>query len=54
MKKIAPPPPDILRKSGPHKDKKKYDRKRIKQQDPIKPEDKSPPTSVDSASGSPL
>jgi len=33
MKKNAPPPPDILRKSGPHKDKKKYDRKRIKQED---------------------
>jgi len=33
MKKNAPPPPDILRKSGPHKDKKKYDRKRVKQED---------------------
>jgi len=33
MKKNAPPPPDILRKSGPHKDKKKYDRKRTKQDD---------------------
>jgi hypothetical protein len=33
MKKNAPPPPDILRKSGPHKDKKKYDRKRIKQEE---------------------
>jgi len=33
VKKNAPPPPDILRKSGPHKDKKKYDRKRIKQEE---------------------
>jgi hypothetical protein len=33
MKKHAPPPPDILRKSGPHKDKKKYDRKRVKRKD---------------------
>lgn len=24
----APRPPDILRKSGPHKDRSKYDRKR--------------------------
>jgi hypothetical protein len=38
VKKNAPPPPDILRKSGPHKDKKKYDRKRIKQEDEGKPE----------------
>ena len=37
MKKNAPPPPDILRKSGPHKDKKKYDRKRIKEEDQQKP-----------------
>ena len=37
MKKHAPPPPDILRKSGPHKDKKKYDRKRVKQEDQNKP-----------------
>jgi len=28
-----PPPPDILRKSGPHKDRTKYDRKRVKQKD---------------------
>jgi len=40
VKKNAPPPPDILRKSGPHKDKKKYDRKRIKQEDQKKPEPK--------------
>ena len=33
MKKNAPPPPDILRKSGPHKDKKKYDRKRVKEEE---------------------
>ena len=33
MKKNAPPPPDILRKSGPHKDRTKYDRKRVKQDD---------------------
>jgi len=33
MKKNAPPPPDILRKSGPHKDKKKYDRKRSREED---------------------
>jgi len=33
MKKTAPPPPDILRKSGPHKDKKKYDRKKVKRED---------------------
>jgi len=41
VKKNAPPPPDILRKSGPHKDRKKYDRKRVKQQDrgkPVKPD----------------
>jgi len=31
MKKNAPPPPEILRKSGPHKDRTKYDRKRVKQ-----------------------
>jgi hypothetical protein len=40
MKKNAPPPPDILRKSGPHKDKKKYDRKRDKQEDRQKPTEK--------------
>jgi len=33
MKKTAPPPPDILRKSGPHKDRKKYDRKKVKRED---------------------
>jgi hypothetical protein len=33
MKKNAPPPPEILRKSGPHKDRTKYDRKRVKQDD---------------------
>jgi hypothetical protein len=33
MKKNAPPPPEILRKSGPHKDRKKYDRKQRKQED---------------------
>ena len=33
MKKNAPPPPEILRKSGPHKDRTKYDRKRAKQDD---------------------
>ena len=33
MKKKTPPPPDILRKSGPHKDRKKYDRKRVTQED---------------------
>ncbi len=38
MKKNAPPPPDILRKSGPHKDKKKYDRKRTRQEDQKQPE----------------
>lgn len=32
-KKTTPPPPDILRKSGPHKDRSKYDRKRVKQED---------------------
>ncbi|MDP7660021.1 MAG: hypothetical protein QF789_02235 [Gammaproteobacteria bacterium] len=42
MKKNAPPPPNILRKSGPHKDKKKYDRKRAKQEDLQKPEKKQP------------
>ena len=42
MKKNAPPPPDILRKSGPHKDRKKYDRKRIKQE-----EQKEPGTNLD-------
>jgi hypothetical protein len=30
-KRKAPPPPDILRKSGPHKDRSKYDRKREKE-----------------------
>ena len=30
-KRKAPPPPDILRKSGPHKDRSKYDRKRDKE-----------------------
>jgi hypothetical protein len=33
MRKNAPPPPDILRKSGPHKDRTKYDRKRVRQDD---------------------
>ena len=33
MKKNAPPPPDLLRKSGPHKDKKKYDRKKVRDED---------------------
>jgi hypothetical protein len=33
MNKNAPPPPDILRKSGPHKDRTKYDRKRTKDED---------------------
>jgi hypothetical protein len=33
MKKNAPPPPEILRKSGPHKDRTKYDRKRVRQDD---------------------
>ena len=42
MKKNAPPPPDVLRKSGPHKDKKKYDRKRVKQDDQKQPEQKTP------------
>ena len=32
-KRKAPPPPDILRKSGPQKDRSKYDRKRVKEQD---------------------
>ena len=32
-KRPAPPPPDILRKSGPQKDRSKYDRKRVKQDD---------------------
>jgi len=32
-KKTTPPPPDILRKSGPQKDRSKYDRKRVKQDD---------------------
>ena len=32
-KKTMPPPPDILRKSGPQKDRSKYDRKRVKQED---------------------
>jgi len=32
-KKIMPPPPEILRKSGPQKDRSKYDRKRVKQDD---------------------
>jgi len=31
-KKTTPPPPDVLRKSGPHKDRSKYDRKRDRQQ----------------------
>ncbi len=31
-KKKTPPPPDVLRKSGPHKDRSKYDRKRDRQQ----------------------
>jgi hypothetical protein len=33
MKKNAPPPPEILRKSGPHKDRAKYDRKRVTEED---------------------
>ena len=42
-KKKTPPPPDILRKSGPHKDNKKYDRNRVKQEDAAVPtEDKRP------------
>ena len=32
-KKNMPPPPDILRKSGPQKDRSKYDRKRVKEED---------------------
>jgi len=32
-KRKAPPPPDILRKSGPQKDRSKYDRKRVKEED---------------------
>lgn len=32
MKKNSPPPPDVLRKSGAHKDKKKYDRKRAREE----------------------
>ena len=28
-KRNAPPPPDILRKSGPQKDRTKYDRKKV-------------------------
>lgn len=32
-RKTAPPPPDVLRKSGPHKDRSKYDRKRTREQD---------------------
>jgi hypothetical protein len=31
-KKTTPPPPDVLRKSGPHKDRSKYDRKRDRQE----------------------
>ena len=33
MRKKPPPPPDILRKSGPQKDRTKYDRKRVKEED---------------------
>ena len=32
-KRKAPPPPDILRKSGPHKNQRQYDRKRAKEED---------------------
>lgn len=42
-KRSAPPPPDILRKSGPQKDRTKYDRKRAKEQDRRRQtEDKTP------------
>lgn len=37
-KKTTPPPPDVLRKSGPHKDRSKYDRKRVREQDRRDPE----------------
>lgn len=37
-KKPTPPPPDILRKSGPQKDRSKYDRKRTREQDRRDPE----------------
>jgi len=42
MKKNAPPPPDILRKSGPHKDRTKYDRKRVKQDDKERKKESDP------------
>ncbi len=42
MKKNAPPPPDILRKSGPHKDRTKYDRKRVSEDDKKRPEEPEP------------
>jgi hypothetical protein len=32
-KKDSPPPPDILRKSGPHKDRTRYDRRRAKDEE---------------------
>lgn len=48
MKKNAPPPPDVLRKSGPHKDKKKYDRERVKRQDRTEKDKKAAPPTVDS------
>jgi hypothetical protein len=41
-KKTAPPPPDVLRKSGPHKDRSKYDRKRTREQDRRDPEKNRP------------
>jgi hypothetical protein len=43
MKKNAPPPPEILRKSGPHKDRKKYDRKRVNREDKQRAPESGPP-----------
>ena len=41
-KRHAPPPPDILRKSGPQKDRSKYDRKKAKEKDRRDPPEREP------------
>jgi hypothetical protein len=49
MRKHTPRPPDILRKSGPQKDRTKYDRKRVKEEDRREPPAEKPPDGEQSA-----
>ncbi|UCG72557.1 MAG: hypothetical protein JSV45_15140 [Chromatiales bacterium] len=46
-KRKTPPPPEILRKSGPQKDRSKYDRKRAKEQDRRRDSTEEPPSPKD-------